>query len=65
MVPGGMNRSARGMNGIAQHNKQVNDYANSGRPSKAPDKIGPPLSYMEECRDVQTLGHHSESFGSL
>ena len=28
--------------------KGVNDYANGGRPSKAPDKIGPPYSYMEE-----------------
>ena len=34
--------------GIAQHNKQVNDYADGGRPSKAPDKIGPLFSYMEE-----------------
>ena len=38
----------QGNEGIAQCDKQVNDYANGGRPSKAPDKIGPPLSYMEE-----------------
>ena len=34
---------------IARCNKQVNDYAIGGKPSKAPDKIGLPLSYMEEC----------------
>ena len=39
----------QGNEGIAQCDKQVNDYADSGRPSKAPDKIGPPLPYMEEC----------------
>ena len=39
----------RGKEGIAQRDKQVNDYADGGRPSKAPDKIGPPFSYMEEC----------------
>ena len=40
----------QGNEGIAQRDKQVNDYADSGQPSKAPDKISPlPLSYMEEC----------------
>ena len=39
----------QGNEGITQCDKQVNDYTNGGRPSKAPDKIGPPLSYMEEC----------------
>ena len=38
----------QGNEGIAQCNKQVNDHTNGGRPSKAPDKIGPLLSYMEE-----------------
>ena len=33
----------QGKEGIAQHNKGVNDYTNGGRPSKAPDKIGPPF----------------------
>ena len=41
--------------GIAQHNKQVNDYANGGRPSKTPDKIGPLLSYTEERRVFKPL----------
>ena len=31
----------QGNEGIAQRNKQVNDYVNGGRPSKAPDKMGP------------------------
>ena len=34
----------QGNEGIARRDKQVNDYAHIGRPSKAPDKIGPPLS---------------------
>ena len=38
----------QGKEGIAQHDKQVNDYADGGRVSKAPDNIGPPFSYMEE-----------------
>ena len=38
----------QGNEGITRCNKQVNDYADSGRPSKAPDKIGALLYYMEE-----------------
>ena len=38
----------QGNEGIAQHDKQVDHYADAGRPNKALDKIGPPLSYMEE-----------------
>ena len=38
----------QGKEGIAQCDKGVNDYTNGGRPSKAPYKIGPPFSYMEE-----------------
>ena len=34
--------------GIAQCDKGVKDYANGGKPWKAPDKIGPPVPYMEE-----------------
>ena len=45
----------QGNEGIAQCDKQVNDYANSGQPSKALDKIGPPLSYMEECKVFKPL----------
>ena len=37
-----------GKEGVAQCNKQVNDYADGGRPNKAPDKTGSPFSYMEE-----------------
>ena len=45
----------QGNEGIAWHNKQINDYADSGRSSKAPDKIGLPLSYMEECGAFKPL----------
>ena len=45
----------QGKEGIAQCNKQVNDYTNGGRPSKALDKIGPPFSYMEERRVFKPL----------
>ena len=49
--------------GIAQRDKQVNDYANAGRPSKAPDKIGPPLSYMEDCRVFKPLDTMANPLG--
>ena len=39
----------QGKEGITQCDKGVNDYANGGKPCKAPDKIGPPVAYMEEC----------------
>ena len=39
----------QGNKAIAQCDKQVHDYVDTGRPSKAPDKIGPLLTYMEEC----------------
>ena len=55
----------QGKEGIAQCDKGVNDYADGGRPCKAPDKISPPFSYMEECGGVQTPGHYSEPIGSL
>ena len=38
----------QGNQAIAWHNKQVHDYADTSRTSKAPDKIGPLLTYMEE-----------------
>ena len=38
----------QGNEAIAWHNKQVHDYMDTGRTSKAPDIIGPPLTYMEE-----------------
>ena len=48
MVTGGMSQICQGKEGIAQHDKRINDYADGGRPCKAPDKIVPPFSYMEE-----------------
>ena len=37
----------QGNKGISQWDKVTYDYANVGKPCKAPDKIGPPLAYME------------------
>ena len=45
----------QGKEGIAQHDKGVNDYANGRKPCKAPDKIGPPIAYMEEHRVFKPL----------
>ena len=45
----------QGKEGIAQHDKGVNDYTNGRKPCKAPDKIGRPVPYMEECRVFQPL----------
>ena len=39
----------QGKEGITQCNKGVNDYANGEKPCKDPDKISPPVPYMEEC----------------
>ena len=44
-----------GKEGITQCNKGVNDYADCGKPCKAPDKISPPVAYMEECGVFKTL----------
>ena len=45
----------QGKEGNTQHNKGVNDYADGGKPCKAPDEIGPPIAYMEECRVFKPL----------
>ena len=39
----------QGKEGITQCDKGVNDYADGGKPYKAPDKIGPLVPDMEEC----------------
>ena len=40
----------QGNDDIAKCNKRVCDHADIGKCCKAPDEIGPPLTYMEECR---------------
>ena len=40
----------QGNDDIAKHDKRVCDRADIGKCCKAPDKIGPPLTYMEEHR---------------
>ena len=41
----------QGNDDIAKRDKRVHDHANVGKCCKAPDKIGPPLAYMEQRRD--------------
>ena len=48
----------QGNDDIAKHDKRVHDHADIGKCCKAPDKIGPPLTYMEECgvfKPVETI----------
>ena len=45
----------QGNEAIAHCDKQVHNYVDIGRPRKAPDKIGPPLTYMEEHRVFKPL----------
>ena len=40
---------------IAKCNKRVHDHADIGKCCKAPDKIGPLLTYMEECGDFKPV----------
>ena len=45
-----------GVTGIQERDSMVNDYADSGkRRPKNPDPLGPPISYMKECRVFQPL----------
>ena len=48
---------------IAQQDKGIYDYANIGKPCKAPDKIGPPLAYMEECGVFKPLDTMANPLG--
>ena len=61
----------QGKEGIAQCNKGVNNYTDGRKPCKAPEKISPPISYMEErgvFRPLDTIGslpvlsHQSTTF---
>ena len=45
----------QGNEDIAKHDKRVHDHADVGKCCKAPDKIGPPLTYMEERRVFKPL----------
>ena len=53
----------QGNEAIAQCDKQVHDHTDIGRPSKAPDKIGPPLTYMEECGVFKPLDTIAKPLG--
>ena len=53
----------QGNEAIAQHDKQVHDYADTCRTSKAPDKIGPLLAYMEERGVFKSLNTIANPLG--
>ena len=53
-----------GVVGIQECDKAVHDYANPGKKKpKNPDKIGPPISYMKECRVFQPLPSMTNPLG--
>ena len=58
-------RICQGSDDIAKRDKRVCDHADIGKCCKAPDEIGPPLTYMEECRDFQACGGHKQPYGAL
>ena len=49
MVTGEMNKSTREMKASPRGIRGLMIMQHVGKPCKAPDKIGPPLAYMEEC----------------
>ena len=53
----------QGNEGIAQWDKGINDYADIGKPCKAPDKIGPPLAYMEKSGVFKPLDSMANLLG--
>ena len=48
MLPGETSRYRQGNDDIAKCDKRMYDHADVGKCCKAPDKIGPPLAYMEK-----------------
>ena len=54
----------QGNEDIAKCNKRVHDHADVGKCCKAPDKIGPPLTYMEEHRVFKSLETIDNPWGS-
>ena len=65
MVTGRNEQIHQGKEGIAQHDKGVNDYADGGRPSKAPGQDRAPIFLHGRAQGVQAPGHYSKPFGSL
>ena len=45
----------QGNDDIAQHDQRVCDHTDIGKCCEAPDEIGPPLTYMEECGDIKPV----------
>ena len=64
LLHGEASSSTMGWLGIQEQDRTVNDYADPGKKRpKNPDTIGPPVSYMKECRVFQPLPSMNESFG--
>ena len=55
----------QGKEDIALRDKTVHSYAEVSKSSKALDKIGPPLTYMEVHRGIQGPGYHCQSPGVM
>ena len=49
------NQICQGDDNSSQWDKMTHDYAKVRKTSKAPDNIGPPLTYMEECGAFKPL----------
>ena len=54
---------SKGMKGIEERDKMVNDYMDGKRRPKNPDTLGPPVSYMEECGVFQPLASTTNPLG--
>ena len=53
----------KGMKGIEEWDKMVNDYTDGKRKPKNPDTLGPPVSYMEEHGVFQPLASTTNTLG--
>ena len=63
MVTGKMNKSARGMKIFLSRTRGFMIMPMFRKPCKAPDKIGPPLAYMEECGVFKPLDTMANPLG--
>ena len=53
----------KGVKGIEEQDKMVNDYTDGKREPKNPDTLGRPISYMEEHRVFQSLASTTNTLG--
>ena len=52
-----------GIKGIEERDQMVNDYTDGKRKPKNPNPLGPPVSYMEECRVFEPLASTTNTLG--